>query len=169
VTEIVLGDLVKPIGLGGDLKLREAADFWEAALGSGKLQLRLGEHRLPVHVRQARHLGRGLHRLSFEEFDDRQASEAAVGALLVLSLPDDSIDPPPRLRPFQVRGCRVELMDGTAVGSVVDLQEMPAQSLLVVESERGQHLVPNVPAIVRSIDLDARVVQIDPPLGLLDL
>jgi 16S rRNA processing protein RimM len=169
VTEVVLGDLVKPIGLQGDVKLREAPDFWEAALASTKLQLVHGDRRVAVHVRQARALGRGMYRLSFVEITDRNGSEEVVGGRLVVALPDDGIDPPPQLRPFQVIGCRVELMDGTRIGQVADVQELPGQTLLVVQGEQRQHLVPNVPAIVRRIDQEARLVRIDPPSGLLEL
>lgn len=169
MTEVVLGELVKPIGLAGDLKLRQAPDFWEAALDSAKLQLLHRGRRVAVHVRQARDLGRGMRRLSFEEITDRNASEAAVGAQLVLALPDESVAPPPQLRPFQIVGCRVQTPDGKPIGTVSGLLELPAQTLLEVQGADRLHLVPNVPAIVVSVDLEARSVTIDPPEGLLDL
>jgi len=40
---------------------------------------------------------------------------------------------------------------------------------LVVEKDGERYLVPNVPEVVCSIDLDRCVIEIDPPEGLLDL
>lgn len=166
---IVLGDVVKPIGLGGDVKLRQAPDFWEAALTSRRLQLVQGDRVRAVHVQRVQSLGNGMQRLRFDEIADRDASEAAVGGQLVLSLPDDDIAPPPEPRPFQLEGSRVELLDGTFVGTVVGMQQMPAQTLLVVECDGRRCLVPNVAPIVSNVDVEARLVQIDPPDGLLEL
>ena len=64
---------------------------------------------------------------------------------------------------------RVVQRDGRAVGEIVDVLPMPAQDVFVVRDGAREHLVPNVPAIVLRVDRDARVVEIDPPAGLLDL
>ena len=167
--EIVLGTLVKPIGLKGDLKLRQSADFWEEALASQCLQLVFAEQRQPVQVLASQNLGREMRRMSFAGIDDRDASEAAVGAELRLELPDPSIGEPPELRPFQVRGFTVLLQDGTTLGTVSDLLRMPAQDVFVVQGSAKEYLIPNAPAIVVSVDQDKRQVHVDPPEGLFDL
>ena len=169
MTDVVLGDLVKPIGLKGDLKLREAADFWEGALASQKLQLLLDGARRPVHIASNRSLGRGLRRTSFLEITDRNASESVIGSQLIVELPDEQIEAPPALRPFQVTGFQVHHKDGSFLGTVEDLVHMPAHSVFVVQGAAKHYMIPYVPAIVVAVDQQAQNIVIDPPEGLLDL
>ena len=66
-------------------------------------------------------------------------------------------------------GCRVETAAGAHVGTVVEVEGTLGRSRLVVQTERGEALVPLVQEICRSIDVAAKKVVIDPPDGLLEL
>jgi 16S rRNA processing protein RimM len=160
---------VRPVGLRGEIKLRESSDFWAAALGSQRLVLVEGDAARRVEVESVRPGGAAAHVLKLRGVDDRDAAQALVGTELVLEPGPLDVEGPPQLRTFQVRGLSVVTMAGDVVGEVVDVEEMPAQDLLVVRGPRGEHRVPVVPAIVRDIDFEARVVRIDPPAGLLEL
>ncbi len=62
-------------------------------------------------------------------------------------------------------GCRAVLPDGTAWGEVVDV--IPgAQDRLVIRDGDVERELPLVPELVIEIDLDERVVTVDPPEGL---
>ena len=61
-------------------------------------------------------------------------------------------------------GCRL-LQDDRVLGSVVAVRHYPAQDVLELE---GGRLIPLVGAFVREIDLDARVVRVEVPPGLLE-
>jgi 16S rRNA processing protein RimM len=167
--DVHLGVVVKPVGLRGEVKLRQSADFWDAALASSALRLDRGGERRPVQVRSWRPQGPGLAVLQLADVGDRDAALSVCGADLWLAAGADDVAAPDGLRPFQVRGLRVERVDGTAVGVVADLLPMPAQPVLVVRDGDREHLVPCVPAIVVEVDRDAGVVRIDPPEGLLEL
>jgi 16S rRNA processing protein RimM len=161
--------LVKPVGLRGEVKLRESSDFWEAALGSRHLLLARGGAQQPVDVERARPAGAGAQVLKLCGVDDRDTAQALVGMEMMVAAGAADVELPEAPRPFQMRGFRVETMQGEVVGQVADLEAMPAQDLLVVQGPRGEHRVPLVPAIVRDIDYEAGVVRIDPPAGLLEL
>jgi ribosomal 30S subunit maturation factor RimM len=62
---------------------------------------------------------------------------------------------------------RVELQSGELVGTVADVFELPQGLTLDVTRERGSIMIP-YDRVVTSVDRDARVIRIDPPLGLLD-
>ena len=67
-------------------------------------------------------------------------------------------------------GSRVETVDGRDVGVVATLIRSGTQDLLVVNGgDRGEILIPVVPAIVVEVDIAKEQVVIDPPEGLLDL
>jgi len=62
-------------------------------------------------------------------------------------------------------GCRAVLTDGTAWGEIVDV--LPgAQDRLVIRDGDVERELPLVPELVLEIDLDEKVVIVDPPEGL---
>jgi 16S rRNA processing protein RimM len=167
--DVFLGDLVKAVGLRGEIKLRAGEDFWEAALDSDQLFLESGTTRRPVRIEAARPHGPGMHVVHLHGVEDRNSAESLIGGSLVLAGGGVDVQAPSAARPFQLRGLRVELLDGTEVGEVAAVLRMPAQEVLVVRGADREHLVPNVAPIVSNIDWEGRVMRIDPPAGLLEL
>jgi len=66
-------------------------------------------------------------------------------------------------------GCRVESLDGKAVGVVTDVDGPLDAPRLVVTTERGEALVPLARDICPTIDIVGRRIVINPPQGLLEL
>ena len=66
-------------------------------------------------------------------------------------------------------GCEVRAVGSGTVGEVTDVQFGSGAPLLVVGAGRDEVLVPMTDEICRMIDIVARVIEIDPPPGLLDL
>ena len=157
------------MGLRGEITLRPAADFWAGALESEHLVLVRGAGEQAATVDGQRPHGAAAAVLKLRGIDDRTAAEKLVGMELVLPTTALDVALPEKWRPFQLRGLRVETVQGELVGEVCDVEALPAQDLLVVRGPRGEHRVPLVPAIVPDIDLEAGLVRIDPPAGLLEL
>ena len=63
-------------------------------------------------------------------------------------------------------GCRVVRLDGSLWGEVAEVQAGEMQDLLVVHHGEIERLLPLVDVFVTNIDLDARVITVDPPEGL---
>lgn len=166
---ILLGAVVKAVGLRGEVKLRTTADFWEAALGSAQLRVVRSGVSKPLRVRRYRPQGPGAMVLALDGIATREAAEAMIGAELLLEGEPADVSPPPGLRSFQVRGMQVRTRAGADVGSVVDVLRLPAQDVLVVRGATREHLIPHVPAIVIAVDTATGTIEIDPPLGLLEL
>jgi 16S rRNA processing protein RimM len=122
-----------------------------------------------VVVRPHWHSGRLL--VSFDGVGDRNAAEALRGLLLhVERAEDDTPDDPDEFYDSNLTGCGVELPDGTRVGEVADVLHLPGQDLLVVRAaDDHEVLVPFVAAFVPVVDVHARRIVIDPPVGLLDV
>jgi 16S rRNA processing protein RimM len=66
-------------------------------------------------------------------------------------------------------GCQVETRGGEKLGAVSKVEGTIARSLLVVETLKGELLVPLVTEICTTIDAAGRRIVIDPPDGLLEL
>ena len=166
---MLLGELVKAVGLRGEVKLHPSADFWDEALASRQLQLSTASGRRAVSVEAARRHGARMRVLRLGGVEDRGAAEDLVGAHLVLPLEALDVPLPPAPRPFQVRGLRVLLPDGTLLGRVEEVLPMPAQDVFVVRGGGREYLIPDAPAIVREVDLESGLMRVEPPPGLLEL
>ncbi|UCE03842.1 MAG: 16S rRNA processing protein RimM [Candidatus Latescibacterota bacterium] len=166
---VVLGQLVKPLGLRGELKLRESEDFWPAALESEHLQLVQADEQRRVRVQRVRVHTPGMRALYLEGVADRTAAEAVVGAELVIDADELDVPEPAERRRFQVLDLEVVLPDDSVLGRVVDLMQMPAHAVFVVRDGAQEYLIPDTPHIVREIDWSAKRMRIEPIPGLLEL
>jgi 16S rRNA processing protein RimM len=63
---------------------------------------------------------------------------------------------------------RVERVDGAVLGTVSALYELPQGLMLEVGEGRGSVLVPYRVEVVRRVDVDAGVIVVEPPDGLLE-
>jgi 16S rRNA processing protein RimM len=63
-------------------------------------------------------------------------------------------------------GCRVVRADGTPWGEVAEVNVGEMQDLLVIHDGDIERLLPLVDVFVTNIDLDERIITVDPPEGL---
>jgi 16S rRNA processing protein RimM len=101
--------------------------------------------------------------IRLEGADDLGAAQAYAGATLWAPREDVALETGEFLD-ADLAGCEVIGLDGVSYGHVDRVEHFPASDMLVVDGR----LVPMVSAIVCEIDLHARRIVIDPPLGLLD-
>lgn len=173
--ELVVGRVVKAHGISGEVVVEIRTDDPAARFVSGNT-LRAkesrggGEERSYVVAQAREHGGRLLVRLA--GVDDRDAADALRGSLFVVDSDDlPPIDEPDTYYDHQLEGLQVQTTTGREVGVVAEVLHTAAGELLAVKrlDGEGEVLVPFVGAIVTSVSLDDRVVEIDPPEGLLDL
>jgi 16S rRNA processing protein RimM len=169
--ELAVGRVAKPHGINGEMVVEIRTDDPAARFASGST-LRAkgsdGQERSYVvaHVRE--HGGRLLLRLA--GVADRDAADALRGSLFVIDSDDlPAIDEPDTYYDYQLEGLQVRTTTGEDVGVVAEVLHTAAGELLAVKRVSGEVLVPFVSAIVTSVSLDDRIVEIDPPEGLLDL
>ena len=70
---------------------------------------------------------------------------------------------------FQLIGCRVSGPDGRPIGRVEDVVSAGGSELLRVDSEGKEILIPFHKSISIKVDVEAKEIKIDPPIGLLDV
>ena len=72
---------------------------------------------------------------------------------------------------WQLEGCRVETVEGVAVGTVREVLHTGGEAPVLVirdEAER-ENLVPLAESICVEIDVDAKLIRVDAPEGLLEI
>lgn len=124
---------------------------------------------LVLTVRRASAFKGGLI-VSFDEIADRTAAEPWRDRGLLV--PYGELPPPAEDEVYlhELVGMRVVHRDGTAVGTVVDLMELPQGLALDVRlegTERTAYL-PYRPEMVVEVDVPGRTVVVDTPEGLFD-
>lgn len=94
----------------------------------------------------------------------RNDAEALRGAKIEVDRTDLELDADDVLL-HDLIGCKVVLADGTPWGEIAGIDSSPGQDRLVIHDHGVERLVPLVDALVPKIDLDARIVTVDPPEG----
>lgn len=164
--QVVVGRIVRPHGVKGEVAVDPATDRPAQRFAVGT---RLTSSRGPaLRVRSARpHAGRWL--LAFDTVVGRDGAEALRGVDLRADLTPDDLADGDDYADVALVGCRVHDLEGHDVGGVVDVEHLPMQDLLVVTTgDDATVRIPFVAAIVTDVDLDAGVLTVDPPGGLLD-
>lgn len=173
VEYLVVGTVQKPHGIRGELAVRAETDRPDTAFAAGRT-LTIGDAKgRPVggtlQVERARPFKAGVLLKVRELTSLGPEAEALRGRTLLLTA--DQVAPLEEDEVFVHELVGMEVRAGEqVVGRVRDVYEGPAGHLLAVQrSGRGELIVPFVAALVTRVDRDARVVEIDPPEGLLEL
>ncbi len=89
--------------------------------------------------------------LSVEGVDDRDAAEALRGALI--QVPESEAWRLPRGRYYwhQIIGLRARTVDGRELGTVKEILETGANDVYVVDTSRGELLLPAIKQVVKAI------------------
>lgn len=69
---------------------------------------------------------------------------------------------------WQLIGCSVETIGGNSVGIVSELQRTGGTENLMVIGKGRDHLIPFAESICVDVDIENKLIRIDPPDGLLD-
>ncbi|MBO9577821.1 MAG: ribosome maturation factor RimM [Microbacteriaceae bacterium] len=180
-TELRVGRLTKAHGLKGAIKLDLYTDDPARRFVPGATFALQVPEESPWH---GKHLElaelkwfNGVPVAFFAGVTDRTVAESLVKAVLWVELASDEPQEEDAWYYHQLVGLRVVRVVGAGspenapapvLGTVARVEEFPAQDLLVVDTERGEVLVPFVKAIVTAVDVPGGTLTVDPPGGLFD-
>ncbi len=172
--ELVVGRVAKAHGVSGELVVEVRTDDPDSRFAAGStLTAKPARGRPPRNytIESVREHGTRL-LLRLAGIGDRDAAEAMRGVVFVVDSADlPPIDDPDEFYDHQLEGLLVRTTDGRDVGSVAEVLHTAGGELLAVRRDdgTGEVLVPFVSAIVTSVSLTDKVIEIDPPDGLLEL
>ena len=169
---ILIGEIVAPHGLKGDIRIKPSSDFPERFTKPGKRWIQK-TNELPTEIKLIKGAmipGKSIYVLSIEGLSNRSSAEKLVGWKLVIP-----VNSRPNLKNdeyhyFDLIG--LEARKGpqkTLIGHVTDLIK-GGNDLLEIELIEGKKvLVPFVKEIVPEIEIQEKWLLINPPPGLLEL
>jgi 16S rRNA processing protein RimM len=165
---VVVGRLARPHGLRGEMSVEVLTDFPERFVpGLAVIGVDGAGTSRSLVVSSIRPNGERL-LMTFEGVSSRTDADALRG--LEIAVPKWSEVPRPAgfVYHFDIEGCRAVDHAGRELGLVTGLEEVGGRPLLELRTPAGLREVPFVEPIVVSVDLERRLVVLDPPAGLLD-
>lgn len=165
---IRVGEIVKAVGLRGEIKLYPYLDFHEPLLQSGYA---IWDDGTPVKVQRHRPAGETVV-LKIAGVDHRDQAESQVGRGLGFrreSYLAEDFPKPEQGLPFRYLDRTVETVGGQTIGTVEEVRRAGTALMLIVMRDGRELLIPAVePILIPDFGLEGPLV-IDPPEGLFDV
>ncbi|MDH4068795.1 MAG: ribosome maturation factor RimM [Ignavibacteria bacterium] len=157
-TLCAIGRVVKVFGIKGELVVEPMTSLPERFSDLHEVFVGATDQEVSRQQVESVRVGQKGIRLRFEGCIDRNQAEAFIGSFLFvpeserISLPEGSyfID--------DLVGFRVVAESGEPLGVLTEVMQLPGQDVYVVESGKGQVMVPAVLEFIRSVDLKERVM-----------
>lgn len=163
-TQVLVGRIGRAHGLRGEVTIAPSTDSPEQRFAPGS---QLSSPTVGVlTVRQVR-WQTGTLVVAFEQAGDRSVAEALRGAELWAEIDAGDTDDE-EFHDTALIGLAAVDPSGAPLGRVARVLHLPAQDVLVLDTPRGERLVPFVAELVPEVDLAGGRLVIDPIPGLLD-
>jgi 16S rRNA processing protein RimM len=170
---VIVGRIRKAHGIRGELVVEPLTDAPDAVFAPGRrvfagtVEGALDPARRELHVVAARPF-KGGRIVTFREIADRAEAERWRDRYLLLPL--DELEPPGADEIFihDLPGMQVVLASGAVVGVIRELFQLPQGLVMDVDDGARGVMIPYSPAVVVAVDVERRVVTVEPPAGLLE-
>ena len=106
----------------------------------------------------------------FADYDSIDEARELAGLQLAVPASDRIELPKDQFYEWELAGCRVQATDGKSIGVVREVMRTGGVEILVVVGDTGgELLIPMAQEICVEIDIDQKLIRVDPPEGLLEL
>jgi 16S rRNA processing protein RimM len=106
--------------------------------------------------------------IKFEGYDSVDAAETLRNADICIAESEAVELETDEFFDWELTGCRVETINGENVGTVREVMRTGGTEILVVAGDEKEFLIPFAETICVEVDVDKKLIKIDPPEGLLD-
>lgn len=165
---VAVAKIVRPRGLKGEVVADILTDFPERFETLGLVTaVRPDGERLELKIERT-WFQSGRVVLKFAGYDTVEDSESlrncevCVPESEAVDLEDDEY------YDWELEGCRIETLDDRRLGTVAEILRTGATEILVVRGGEKEYLIPFAEAICVEVDIENKLIRIDPPEGLLD-
>lgn len=106
--------------------------------------------------------------LKFAGFDRIETAESLRGAEICVPESEAVALDEDEFFDWELEGCAVETAAGEKLGRVRELLRTGGTEILVVAGDAKEYLIPFAETICTEVDVENKLIRIDPPEGLLD-
>jgi 16S rRNA processing protein RimM len=162
----VFGEVLKAQGINGEVKIRIISSFPEHLKNLHKLLLKNDSGLAELHFEKVR-IDNQFAIVKFKEIVDRNGAEALKGEFLYITQNELTLLPDDEFYYHDLIGLDAYDQADRFLGKVVDVEEYPANDLVIIRQEDGPEIqVPFVRQFIIRVDLDRKKIVIDPIDGL---
>lgn len=165
---VAIARIVKPRGLRGEVVAEILTDFPERFEGlesvtavmpdESRRELKIEEHWFQS--------GRVV--LKFAGYDTIELGETLRNAEICVAESEAVELEADEYFDWELAGCSVETLDGAEIGTVREIMRNGGTEILVVDGSEKEYLIPFAETICTEIDIENKLIRVDPPEGLLD-
>jgi 16S rRNA processing protein RimM len=162
---LILGRVVKPYGLRGEVKMACFADSWGPFRALSRVWVGPSEGPFqPLRLERAREQERAVV-LKLAGVETPEAAAGLVGHEVTVPRADAPSLPDGVFYHYDILG--LEVVEGErSLGVVREILEMPAHDVYVVQGPLGEWMLPATRAHIRRIDLVTGRIEISPGMDL---
>jgi len=158
--KVPMGRVVAPWGVKGWVKVEPYSDERDSLCGFPNWLLEKRGKLQPVAVAECK--VHGAHVVArFEGCDDRDQAEAWRGAQVMLRRGELPPPEPNEVYQADLIGLTVLGANGERLGRIVEILENPGNPVLRIAGEDRERLVPFVPPVIRAVDVEGGVVELE--------
>lgn len=105
--------------------------------------------------------------INFQGVKDVETAKSLIGKFLWIDIKDAKKDEDAYFL-FEIIGLKVLDTEDREIGKIKDILQTGANDVYVVKQDEKEHLIPAVKEIVKKIDLEKKIMIIDPIEGLIE-
>lgn len=170
-SEIAVGKVLSPHGVGGQVKVYPYSDFPERVTLLKEVDLVSEAGRESITVEKGSLHGR-FWLIKFAGINSREEAAKLCGTLVVIAKGDRFKLPEGSFYHDQLVGLEVHDTGGALIGKIIDIITTGGHDLFLVEQKHNadrQVLIPAVKQFVLEVNVNSKTVVVMLPDGLLDL
>lgn len=167
---LIVGEVLRPHGIRGELRVRLLTDYPERITTLKKIYLGVGpgSRKISQHEVEQMRMNKGYGLLKLKGITDRSQADVLRDLYVMVGIEDAVPLEDDEIYLFQLIGMRVELEDGSELGTVKDVIETGANDVYIVDSpQHGEVLIPITPETLLETDDENTFMRVKLPDGLL--
>lgn len=165
---VAIARIVKPRGIKGELAAEILTDFPERFDDLESVTAVMPDASRRKLTIEDHWFQSGRIVLKFEGIDSIELGETLRGAEICVDEADAVELDESEYFDWQLAECMVETVDGNSLGKVTEVMRTGGTEILVVKGEAKEYLIPFAESICVDVDIDKRLIKVDPPEGLLE-
>src|SRR5436309_8824554 len=165
---VAIAKVARPKGLDGEVFADLLTDYPERFEGLEDVTAVLPDAmRLELKIEDFR-IQNGRLVLKFDDYDSIEAAESLRNCEICVAESEAVKLEAGEYFDWQIEGCKVETVSGKSIGIVRELQRTGGTENLLVDGDGKQFLIPFAESICVDVDIENKLIRIDPPEGLLE-
>lgn len=167
---LLLGEVLRPHGIRGELRLRILTDHPDRINDLERVFLGRDPSKPDAKPYEVEHMRMNVEYglLKLKGIDDRTQADRLRGMMVMIDIAHAVPLEEGEFYLYQLIGVTVQTMQGEVLGTITDVLETGANDVYVVKSPTyGEILIPDTEQTIIDIDIEAGLVKVELPEGLL--